>query len=157
LPAVKRFKPTSEYTKMRDSILEKEDKEPERLEERKSNDNKSESKSGSAREIAEMRKQLPEMESTVNENVYHVLLKLWAKLIAGTLGIATVFAMAGFAIATFFRPYFGFLSPIFNTATLENTVETVLAPSVTVIGLVLGFSPVISFFFVNSLKDDQRN
>ena len=35
-------------------------------------------------------------------------------------------------------------------------VGIILAPSVTTIGLVLGFTPVISFFFANALNDDRK-
>ena len=105
-------------------------------------------------ELAEMKKNIPEMENVVNENAYHVLLKLWAKLVAGTISVGLVSAIVGFAIAIYYPAN---LSPIFSTAKLENAIGVVLAPSVTVIGLVLGFSPVISFFFVNNIKDDQRN
>ena len=105
-------------------------------------------------ELAEMKTRVAKAEDIVNENSYHVLLKLWGKLVAGTLLVAVLFVVV--AMVIFSRYPQAIPSGLFLATKIENVVSIVLAPSVTTIGLVLGFTPVMGFFFVNSLKDDRR-
>ena len=105
-------------------------------------------------ELEEIEQQIPKMEKVVNKNVYHVLLKLWGKLLLVTFGIGIIFGVIFFIMLAHFA--IDLPSQIFNIVTPENKIETILGPSVTAIGLVLGFSPVISFFFVNNLNEEQR-
>jgi hypothetical protein len=105
-------------------------------------------------EIVEMKKRVKDAEKTINENAYHILLKRWATFVAVTLTIALVTAGIGIIIALQYPQTIpsGLLSQI----KIESIVGTILGPSVTTIGLVIGFTPVISFFFVNGMKDDRR-
>lgn len=106
-------------------------------------------------EIAEMKKRVNEAENVVNENSYHVLLQLWGKFVAATLTVALVSAGVGIIVALQYPQ--AIPSGLFSGTKIESMVGIILAPSVTTIGLVLGFTPVISFFFVNALKDDRRD
>jgi hypothetical protein len=106
-------------------------------------------------EIAEMKKRANESEKVVNENSYHVLLKLWGKLVAATITVALISAGVGIIVALQYSQ--AIPSGLFSGTKIESVVGIILAPSVTTIGLVLGFTPVISFFFINALKDDRRD
>jgi hypothetical protein len=104
-------------------------------------------------ELAEMKKRVDEAEKVVNENAYHVLLKLWGKIVAITFAGGLIGALVLIVILSQYPQ--AIPSELFSTTKIENAVSIILAPSVTTIGLVLGFTPVISFFFVNALKDDK--
>ncbi len=106
-------------------------------------------------ELAEMKKRVAQAEDVVNENSYYVLLQLWGKLVAGTLLVALL--SAGVSIAILYQYPQAIPSGLLSATKIENVASIILAPSVTTIGLILGFTPVISFFFVNALKDDRRD
>ena len=107
------------------------------------------------KELVGMKEKISEAEDTVNENSYHVLLKLWAKLIITSFGIGIISVLVGYELAASNQVTLS--GPLFRTTNLGNITGVILAPSVTTIGRILGFTPVISFFFVNSMKDDQKN
>ena len=106
-------------------------------------------------EIAEMKKRVDEAEKIVNENAYHVLLILWGKFVAATLAVGLISTVIGLALALQYPQVIP--SGLFSETKIESVVGIILAPSVTTIGLTLGFTPVIGFFFVNALKDDRRD
>ena len=88
-----------------------------------------------------MKENLEELEETVNENSYKVLLKSWLKIAGATILVGVISLVIGFGLGSSNSvqlPSFVFNS---NNPNIVNSVSSILGPSVSAIGLVLGFSP----------------
>ena len=102
-----------------------------------------------AKEIEEMRKKIPELEESAFKNYHWVLLKIWLKMIA----------MIGFGLflgilAITFIP-FPPVTPI-EPSKIEEMARVLLAPSITMNGLFITFVPIISFFYIEEIKEQQK-
>ena len=86
-----------------------------------------------------------------NRNWYHYFLKQW-------ITFASIIFLSSFALIAFFVSI-GF--PLFRTvelATLNSSgLSSILGPSITVIGFIMAFSPVISLFYFNELREYRNN
>lgn len=107
------------------------------------------------KQLAEMNELTSKAQKLVNENAFYAFLKIWARNLAATYIGGSIFALIGFYLAT--AGQITLTGPIFRTGDLESSIAVIVAPSITIIGLVLGFTPVITFFFINNLKDDQKS
>ena len=86
-----------------------------------------------------------------NKNWYHYFLKQW-------ITFASIIFLSSFALIAFFVSM-GF--PLLRTvelATLNSSgLSSILGPSITVIGFIMAFSPVISLFYFNELREYRNN
>ena len=102
-----------------------------------------------AKEIEEMRKKIPELEESAFTNYHWILLKIWLKMIAligfGLFLGVLVIIFVPFPPVTPLEPY-----------KIEEMARVLLAPSITMNGLFITFVPIISFFFIEEVKEHQK-
>lgn len=101
------------------------------------------------KDIEEMRRAIPELEETAFRNFYWILLRTWL--------IFIIVLPIGMVIGEVILPYFNWLSitPL-EPSKVEEMANSILGPSVTIYGLSVTFVPVISFFFINEIKEKQQ-
>ncbi len=94
---------------------------------------------------------IPQAQSLANKNWYRYFLKQW-------ITFAGIIFLSSFALIAFFVSM-GF--PLFRTvdlATLNSSgLSSIVGPSITVIGFIMAFSPVISLFYFNELREYRNN
>jgi hypothetical protein len=104
------------------------------------------------KQLSEVYEQLiPQAQNLANKNWYHYFLKQW-------IIFASLIAVSSITLIAFFI-YLGF--PLFRTielGTLNSTgLSSIVGPSITVIGFIMAFSPVISLFYFNELREYRNN
>ena len=102
-----------------------------------------------AEEIEEMKKKLPELEESAFKNYHRVLLKIWLKMIA-LIGFGLFLGL----LVSIFVP-FPPATPL-DPSEIEEMARALLAPSITMNGLFITFVPIISFFFIEEVKEHQK-
>jgi len=93
---------------------------------------------------------LPELKEMVSAStsIYRTYLNLWIKLLL-IFGLC----FGGGFLAYYFLP---FPKSNFNSTQIGNIANSIFDPSVTVAGIVIGFFPVIGFFYMTEMKEKQR-
>jgi hypothetical protein len=94
---------------------------------------------------------IPQTQKMANKNWYRYFLKQWvvfaSVIIVISLGLIAFFVSLGF--------------PLFRTVELDALnslgLSSIVGPSITVIGFVMAFSPVISLFYFNELREYRNN
>ena len=100
------------------------------------------------KDIEDMKKRIPELKKLAFENYYRVLLKQW--LIP--IGFVVIGSFIGLLVAPFVP--LPSLSP--KASDIQDIAKTVIAPSITTSGLFVTFVPVVSFFYIRELKEEQK-
>ena len=100
------------------------------------------------KDIEDMKKRIPKLKKLAFENYYRVLLKQW--LIP--IGFVVIGSFIGLVVA----PFVPLPSLSSTPSDIQNIAETVIAPSITMCGLFITFVPVISFFYIQELKEEQK-
>lgn len=96
-----------------------------------------------------IKKKIPELKEMVSasKNIYRLYLNRWLKLLAiSWLGFG-----GGFSLY-YFSP---FPKSNFSLLQIGNIANSIFDPSVTVAGIVIGFFPVVGFFYLSEMKDSQ--
>lgn len=97
--------------------------------------------------IEEMRKRTPKLEKDANEDFYRLLLRKWLSVI----GVVFIIMVSLGIILSFFVS----ISPLSSSNT-QDIAKTIIAPSITSYGFFLTSVPVISFFYAQEIKEDQK-
>ena len=103
--------------------------------------------------IQEKTREIKELKKLVNTNYHHVLLKIWGK------AIIILFLFVGVA---FIMAYLAYLSYIpapqitIEKSKIEDIAKTVFTATMTLNGLIIGFLPVVVFFYVKEIKEEQQ-
>ena len=100
------------------------------------------------KEIEEMRNIIPELRKLAFKNFHWVLLKKWLL----SIGFILVGVVLGIVVFHFVSLPISPLEP----SKIEEIAKAVIAPSVTVNGLFVAFVPVISFFYIEEIKEKQK-
>jgi len=101
------------------------------------------------KEIEEMKKKIPELEELAFKNYHWVLLKAWLLFII----LIPIGVILGIAVFNFFPVDISPLEP----SKIEEIAKTLVAPSITMNGLFIAFVPVISFFYIEEIKEKQKD
>lgn len=104
---------------------------------------------GKTEEIEEMKKKLPELEESAFKNYHWVLLRIWLIMIA-LIGFVLLLGLL-MDIFVHFPP----VTPL-DPSEIEEMARVLLAPSITMNGLFITFVPIISFFFIEEVKEHQK-
>lgn len=101
------------------------------------------------KEIEEMKKKIPELEEIAFKNYHWVLLKAWLLFII----LIPIGLILGIVVFHFIPVDISPLEP----SKIEEIAKTLIAPSVTMNGLFIAFVPVISFFYIEEIKENQKD
>jgi hypothetical protein len=101
------------------------------------------------KEIEEMKEETPRLKEIAFKNYYRLLLKEWLM----PIGVFVSGIILGLILYYFIVPKA--LFP-FNTLKAEEIARNILAPSVTMNGLFITFVPVISFFYIQEIKEQKE-
>jgi len=104
--------------------------------------------------LIELRKGIQDLRKNVQTNFHRELLKKWAFLIG--IGLSFIFGLLFFFSVLSFYNLIQFPSPG-DTSKIFEITPTVFTATITVIGIIIGFVPLISFFFVEGLRRDRRD
>ena len=96
-----------------------------------------------------MKKEIPELEEIAFKNYHRALLKKWLLLIT----LIPIGVILGIVVFHFISVHVSPLEP----SKIEEIAKTLVAPSVTVNGLFIAFVPVISFFYIEEIKEKQKD
>jgi hypothetical protein len=104
------------------------------------------------KQLSEVTEELiPKTQRLANINWYHYFLKQWV------IFTSIIFA-SGIALIIFFVSLgFPFLRTIELASLNSSALSSIVGPSITVIGFVMAFSPVISLFYFNELREYRNN
>jgi len=103
-------------------------------------------------ELKKLKMEIPPLEEIANKNYHHELLKMWGI----TIGVFLIALLVGLCLGLLILNYVSVPQITVDRSKIEDITKTVFTASVTVSGLILGFVPVVSFFFVRELKEGER-
>jgi len=109
-------------------------------------------KSKGTDELEKLQKEIPHLEEIADKNYHHELLKIWGKII----GILTVSLFIGMALSLPLSNYISIPPITVERSKIEDIAKTIFTATVTISGLIIGFLPVVTFFFVRELKEEQQ-
>jgi len=104
-------------------------------------------------ELKKLQKEIPQLEENADKNYHHELLKIWAK----TIGLVLIGLLIGAILAWLFHDYLPVPYIAVDSSKFEETAKTIFTSTVTLSGLIIGFLPVVSFFFVREIKEEQQS
>lgn len=89
------------------------------------------------------------------DNYFHVLVKIWLKLLGFVCLGALITIPVGFILAG--TPItFNLINSALNTISINDSIKTIIGPSIAINGLFITFMPVICFFFLSQLKEVEK-
>jgi len=103
-------------------------------------------------ELKKLKMEIPLLEEIADKNYHHELLKMWGI----TIGFFLIALLVGLCLGLLSSNYVSVPQITVDRSKIEDITKTVFTASVTVSGLILGFVPVVSFFFVRELKEEQK-
>lgn len=101
------------------------------------------------KELAFIESAKPQLKKWASVNYHRKLLKQWLYSI---VGIATGGVLG--LVLSHILPFQG--GPLLTASEIENLARAFVAPSITMNGLFITFVPVISFFYMAEIKEDER-
>lgn len=104
------------------------------------------------KDIEEMRKRMPELKRLAFENFYWLLLKQWLIAIATVVISAVVGVFLGVVLSHFVQLP---ISPL-SASDIHDLARTIIAPSITTYGFFITSVPVISFFYIQEIKEERK-
>jgi hypothetical protein len=94
---------------------------------------------------------IPQTKCMANKNWYRDFLKQWVIM-------AAIVVFSGVALIAFFVALgFPLLRQVELSTLNQGGLSSIVGPSITVIGFVMAFSPVISLFYFNELREYRNN
>jgi len=99
--------------------------------------------------IKDMEKEIPMIKEWAFKDYHKLLLKKWLYPV-----VSVLIGFFGGIVLNFFVPLPS--SSIFEQFDTEAIATSIIAPSITVNGLFVTFVPVIGFFFIAEIKENQR-
>jgi hypothetical protein len=101
------------------------------------------------KDIEEMKNRMPELKRLAFSNYYWALLKQWLTAIG--------FIIAGVSLGV----VLSFIAPPLpnlplSSSNIQDIAKTIIAPSITTYGFFLTSVPVISFFYIQEIKEEQK-
>jgi uncharacterized protein YacL len=98
--------------------------------------------------LEQLKNESSKLKEVAFKNYHYVLLKKWLLIV----GIVFIGFFIGLAIS-----YFSSSSASFNGQTsFDSLIPTIIAPSITISGLFITLTPVISFFFLSETKEMEK-
>ena len=98
-----------------------------------------------------LRKENSDLKESAFKNYHYVLLKKWLLII----GIISASGVIGFIIGLAMSFSSSSTSSI-DLTLFDSLNKTIIAPSITIMGLFITFTPVICFFFLSELKEIEK-
>jgi hypothetical protein len=108
-----------------------------------------------------MKDRIPFLEKQIDKDWRKWLVKLWIICVICVNGFGALGLVISYSVTSYFS-LSNTTTLLVNNYELINSMDpsqvssVVLAPTITIIGLIVGFMPVLSFFYITDLKENQR-